>query len=83
MFLSRIDSSNIRPANGGTSDQLIPMAKQVCAIYQQGWGNTTTPALYNQASTYVSGNSPGLSGTDVGAFIGISQTAYCPWSMKG
>lgn len=32
MFLSRVDSSNIHPVNGGGDQEWIPLAKQVCGV---------------------------------------------------
>jgi hypothetical protein len=46
MFLSRIDSSNFHPANGGGDQQWIPLAKQVCGVFQAQWGQVTSPQIF-------------------------------------
>ena len=83
MFLSRVDSSNFHPANGGGDQQWIPMAKQVCGLYQSQWDTVTTPQIFQNAMSLVQANISGLSNPDVGTFIYFSQVAYCPWSEHG
>ena len=83
MFLSRVDSSNFHPANGGGDQQWIPMAKQVCCRYQSQWDTVTTPQIFGNAMSLVQANVSGLSNPDVGTFIYFSQVAYCPWSEHG
>lgn len=83
MFLSQVDSSNIHPVNGGGDDQLIPLAKQVCGLYQSQWDDVGTPHIYMNAMGLVQGNSPRLSNTDAGMFVYIAQVAYCPRSEHG
>ena len=43
MFLSRVDSSIIHPVNGGGDQEWIPLAKQVCGVFQAQWGTVSSP----------------------------------------
>jgi hypothetical protein len=81
--LSRVDSSNIHPANGGGDQQWIPLAKQVCGVFQAQWGTVSSPQIFENAMSLVQANISGLSNPDVGSFIYFSQVAYCPWSEHG
>jgi hypothetical protein len=83
MFLSRVDSSNFHPANDGGDQQWIPMAKQVCGVFQSQWGTVGSPQIFQNAMSLVQANISGLSNPDVGSFIYFSQVAYCPWSERG
>jgi hypothetical protein len=83
MFLSRVDSSDFHPANGGGDQQWIPMAKQVCGVFQSQWGTVTSPQIFQNAMSLVQANISGLSNPDVGRFIYMSQVAYCPWTEQG